>query len=151
MHCDTPKLIPDPFLSVNPGVKTSKLPPDAWRSACLYLNIPPLFCKNVIQIKTGWPWYEGFPYFLVFYLSQLISVRLLNFSFISIDHMLSSVTFCHHLRLFLKWFFCSVSSTADVFLDCRPLPIASPSVKSRQAVNVDLLGLFVHETSKEIF
>ena len=68
-------------------------------------NIPQLFCKNAIQIKTGWPWYEGLPYFLVFYLSQLISVSLLTVSFMSIDWVPSGVTFSHHLRVFLKWLF----------------------------------------------
>ena len=29
MHCDAPKWVPDPFPSVNPSVKTSKLPLDA--------------------------------------------------------------------------------------------------------------------------
>ena len=29
MHCDAPKSVPDPFPSVNPSVKTSKLPLDA--------------------------------------------------------------------------------------------------------------------------
>ena len=38
MHCDTPKSVPDPFPSINPSVKTSKLLLDAWCSVCLYFN-----------------------------------------------------------------------------------------------------------------
>ena len=30
MHCDAPKWVPDPFPSINPSVKTSKLPLPMW-------------------------------------------------------------------------------------------------------------------------